>query len=166
MKLDEAKLKFIQTWGALGSNWGISKTMAQVHALLMISKEPLCAEEIMETLNISRGNTNMTVRSLIDWGLVYREIKTGDRREFFRGEKDIYQVGKQIVKIRREREVQPVIQLLNSLQNIDEKNAETEEFKQQMQEIADFTKRSDTLVAKLVEADENWFGKMLMKLMK
>jgi DNA-binding transcriptional regulator GbsR (MarR family) len=166
MKLEEAKLKFIQTWGALGSNWGISKTMAQVHALLMISKEPLSAEEIMETLNISRGNTNMTVRSLIDWGLVYREIKTGDRREFFRGEKDIYLVGKQIVKIRREREVQPVIQLLNSLQDIDEKNAETVEFKQQMQEIADFTKRSDSLVAKLVEADENWFGKMLMKLMK
>lgn len=166
MKLEEAKLKFIQTWGALGSNWGISKTMAQVHALLMISKEPLSAEEIMETLNISRGNTNMTVRSLIDWGLVYREIKTGDRRDFFRGEKDIYLVGKQIVKIRREREVQPVIQLLNSLQDIDEKNAETAEFKQQMQEIADFTKRSDSLVAKLVEADENWFGKMLMKLMK
>jgi hypothetical protein len=55
---------------------------------------------------------------------------------------------------------------LNSLQDIDEKNAETVEFKQQMQEIADFTKRSDSLVAKLVEADENWFGKMLMKLMK
>ena len=166
MKLDEAKLKFIQTWGALGSNWGISKTMAQVHALLMISKNPLSTEEIMETLNISRGNTNMTVRSLIDWGLVYREIKTGDRKEFFRGEKDIYVVGKQIVKIRREREVQPVIQLLNSLQDIDDKNAETEEFKMQMKEIADFTKRSDALVGKLVEADENWFGKMLMKIMK
>lgn len=166
MKLDEAKTKFIQTWGALGSNWGISKTMAQVHALLMINKDPLCTEEIMETLNISRGNTNMTVRSLIDWGLVYREIKTGDRREFFRGEKDIYKVGKQIVKIRREKEVQPVIQLLNSLQDIDEKNTETDEFKKQMKEIADFTKRSDELVGKLVEADENWFGKMMIKLMK
>ncbi len=166
MKLDEAKIKFIQTWGALGSNWGISKTMAQVHALLMISKEPLCTEEIMETLNISRGNTNMTVRSLIDWGLVYREVKVGDRREFFRGEKDIYKVGKQIVKIRREREVQPVINLLNSLQEIDENNNESEEFKKQMKEIADFTKRSDELVGKLVEADENWFGKMMIKLMK
>lgn len=166
MKLDEAKQKFIQTWGALASNWGISKTMAQVHALLMISKEPLCTEEIMETLNISRGNTNMTVRALIDWGLVYREVKVGDRREFFRGEKDIHKVGKQIVKIRREKEVQPVIQLLNSLQDIDEKSTETEEFKKQMKEIADFTKRSDEFVGKLVEADENWFGKMLIKIMK
>src|SRR5688500_11223303 len=109
MKLQEAKSKFIHTWGALGSNWGISKTMAQIHALLMISNEPLCTEDIMETLTVSRGNTNMNVRALIDWGLVYREVKTGDRREFFRAEKDIYKVGKQIVKIRREREVQPVI---------------------------------------------------------
>lgn len=166
MKLDEAKLKFIQTWGALGSNWGISKTMAQVHALLMISNNQLCTEDIMEGLNISRGNTNMTVRSLIDWGLVYREVKTSDRREFFRGEKDIYKVGKQIVKIRREREVAPVINLLNDLQNTDETNAEAAQFKKQMKEIVDFTKKSDALVAKLVEADETWFTKVLLKLMK
>ena len=166
MKLQEAKSKFIQTWGALGSNWGISKTMAQIHALLMISNEPLCTEDIMETLTISRGNTNMNVRALIGWGLVYREVKTGDRREFFRAEKDIYKVGKQIVKIRREREVQPVINLLKDLQSIDEKNAESEQFKKQMKEFAEFTERSVALVGKLVEADENWFGKMLMKLMK
>jgi DNA-binding transcriptional regulator GbsR (MarR family) len=166
MKLQEAKSKFIQTWGALGSNWGISKTMAQIHALLMISNEPLCTEDIMETLTISRGNTNMNVRALIDWGLVYRELKTGDRREFFRAEKDIYKVGKQIVKIRREREVQPVINLLKDLQTIDEKNSESEQFKKQMKEFAEFTERSDALVGKLVEADENWFGKTLMKLMK
>ncbi len=166
MKLQEAKSKFIQTWGALGSNWGISKTMAQIHALLMVSDEPLCTEDIMETLHISRGNTNMNVRALIDWGLVYREVKVGDRKEFFVAEKDIYKVGKQIVKIRREREVQPVINLLHSLQVVDEKNEESDRFKKQMKEFAAFTERSDALVAKLVEADENWFGKVLIKLMK
>lgn len=166
MKLQEAKLKFIQTWGALGSNWGISKTMAQIHALLMVSDQILCTEDIMEALQVSRGNTNMNVRSLIDWGLVYREVKTGDRREFFRAEKDIYKVGKQIVKIRREREVQPVINLLNQLQSIDEKTEEGENFKKQMKEFAEFTERSDALVGKLVEADENWFGKVLMKILK
>jgi DNA-binding transcriptional regulator GbsR (MarR family) len=166
VKLDEAKSKFIQTWGALGSNWGISKTMAQVHALLMVSEEHLCTEDIMEALNISRGNTNMTVRTLIDWGLAHREVKLKDRREFFRGEKDIYKVGKQIVKIRREREVAPVINLLNSLQDIDESSTAGNVFKKQMKEIAEFTQRSDALVGKLVEADENWFGKMMMKMMK
>jgi len=166
MKLEEAKSKFIQTWGAMSSNWGINKTMAQIHALLMISAEALCTEDIMDQLQVSRGNTNMNVRSLIDWGLVYREVKTGDRREFFTAEKDIYKVGKQIVKIRREREVQPVLDLLNNLQAIDESSTESDEFKKQMKAIAGFTERSNALIGKLVEADENWYGKILMQLIK
>ena len=68
MKLTEAKEKFIGSWGALGTNWGISKTMAQIHALLLVSPDPVNTEEIMETLSISRGNVNMNVRALIeDW---------------------------------------------------------------------------------------------------
>ena len=59
MNLPEAKEQFISSWGTLGSNWGVSKTMAQIHALLMISTEPLSTEDIMGALNISRGNTNM-----------------------------------------------------------------------------------------------------------
>src|ERR1700741_4977652 len=101
MKYNEAKDKFIQTWGTLGSSWGISRTMAQVHALLLISPEPLSTEEIMEDLKISRGNSNMNVRDLIDWGLVYKELKAGERKEFFRAEKDIWKVAKQIIKERR-----------------------------------------------------------------
>jgi DNA-binding transcriptional regulator GbsR (MarR family) len=34
MTLQEGKEKFIQSWGTLGSNWGINRTMAQIHALL------------------------------------------------------------------------------------------------------------------------------------
>ncbi|RZK15017.1 MAG: transcriptional regulator, partial [Pedobacter sp.] len=64
MELAAAKLKFIEAWGKLGSEWGINRTMAQVHALLLISPEALTTEEIMETLSISRGNANMTLRDL------------------------------------------------------------------------------------------------------
>lgn len=87
MELKEASDKFIQNWAQLGTNWGINKTMAQIHALLLISKNSLSAEEIMEKLLISRGNTNMNVRALIDWGLVYREYKIGERMEFFRADR-------------------------------------------------------------------------------
>ena len=66
MELDQGKEKFIQSWGTLGSNWGINRTMAQVHALLLICPEALTAEEIMEQLKISRGNANMNIRALID----------------------------------------------------------------------------------------------------
>ena len=72
MKLEEAKEKFVNAWGTLGSNWGINRTMAQVHALLLVSSNPMSAEDIMAELNISRGNANMTVRELINWGLVFR----------------------------------------------------------------------------------------------
>ena len=89
MKLTEGKEKFIQAWGTLGSSWGINRTMAQVHALLLIAPESLCAEDIMEELNISRGNANMNIRALMDWGLVSKELKSGERKEFFSAEKDI-----------------------------------------------------------------------------
>ena len=67
MEYDVAKDKLIQAWGTLGASWGLNRTMAQIHALLMISTESLSAEEIMEELNISRGNANMNIRALIDW---------------------------------------------------------------------------------------------------
>ena len=85
MALEKAKKKFIQSWASLGSNWGINKTMAQIHALFLISEEPLSTEDVMESLQISRGNTNMNIRPLIDWGLLYKEFKVGERREFFTG---------------------------------------------------------------------------------
>ena len=74
MEFQEGKEKFLQVWGTLGSDWGINRTMAQVHALLMISPQALSADEIMEELKISRGNSNMNIRALIDWGLVYKEL--------------------------------------------------------------------------------------------
>ena len=74
MKLPEAKQQFISSWGAFGTHWGINRTMAQIHALLLISPDPLTQDDIMEELNISRGNTNMNIRELINWGLVERVI--------------------------------------------------------------------------------------------
>ena len=97
MDLQEGKEKFIQSWGALGSNWGINRTMAQIHALLLISPEALSADEIMKELQISRGNANMNIRALIDWGLVYKELKTGERKEYFVAEKDIWIVFQNII---------------------------------------------------------------------
>ncbi len=67
MELPVAKDKFIQAWGGFGSQWGINRSMAQVHALLLVSPDPLSTEDVMDQLNISRGNANMNLRALIDW---------------------------------------------------------------------------------------------------
>ena len=89
MQLSESKDQFIQLWGALGSSWGINRTMAQVHALLLISPESLSTEDIMERLSVSRGNANMNLRELMNWNLIYKDLKAGERKEYFRAEKDI-----------------------------------------------------------------------------
>ena len=101
MKLPEAKQQFIQSWGSLATQWGINKTMAQVHALLMSTPGPLNQDEMMEQLNISRGNVNMNIRELINWGLVERVILPGERKEYFTAEKDIWKVAKQVIKERK-----------------------------------------------------------------
>ena len=113
MKLTEARQQFISSWGALGTHWGINRTMAQIHALLLIAPDPLPQDAIMEELGISRGNANMNIRELVHWGLVERVIVPGERKEFFSAEKDIWKVVTRIVKERKKRELEPMLQLLD-----------------------------------------------------
>src|SRR5688572_8200196 len=119
MNLIEAKNQFIQAWGTLGSKWGINRTMAQLHALLMVSPEAMSTEEMMEELNISRGNVNMNIRELMDWGLVEKMHKPGDRKEYFWAEKDIWKITKQVAKERKKRELEPIIKLLEQVSDVE-----------------------------------------------
>jgi DNA-binding transcriptional regulator GbsR (MarR family) len=168
MKLAEGKEKFLQAWGTLGSSWGINRTMAQVHALLMISPEPLTAEEIMDGLNISRGNANMNVRALIDWGLVSKELRPGERKEYFVAEKDIWKVAKQVIKERRRREIEPIMKLLNDLSEIegDKRDKNVKAFTDVIGNIKDVVGKADSTLDVIMKADENWFVNQFMKLMK
>src|SRR6201996_3477957 len=119
MQLAEAKARFIADWGRFGSNWGINRTMAQIHALLLIRPEALSAEDVMTELNISRGNANMNLRELIDWGLVQKVLIPGERREFFAAEKDIWKVARQIVKERKKRELDTMLPVLKELSEVE-----------------------------------------------
>ena len=81
------RMQFIAQWGTLGSSWGINRTMAQIHALLMVAVEPMHTNEIMEELKVSRGNANTNLRELIGWGLIQRIAYPGNRKEYFEAEK-------------------------------------------------------------------------------
>ena len=167
MTLEEGKDKFIQSWGALGSSWGINRTMAQIHALLLISQEPLCAEDIMEELQISRGNTNMNLRALIDWGLVYKELKHGERREFFRAEKEMWEVVKKIIIQRKKKELEPMLKVLDEVSSVDtEGNPEAEEFQKVIRDIKLFSNKADATLDTLTRADSNWFVGTFLKMVK
>lgn len=168
MKLTEGKEKFIQAWGTLGSSWGINRTMAQVHALLLIAPEALSAEDIMEELNISRGNANMNIRALMDWGLVSKEFKPGERKEYFNAEKDIWKVATQVIKERRKRELEPVLKVLNEISAIDgdKKDKDIKAFTDAIGSIKDVVNKADKTLETVIKADENWFVNSFLKLLK
>ena len=166
MKLAEAKLQFIASWGAFGTQWGINRTMAQIHALLLISPDPLNQDDIMEQLNISRGNTNMNIRGLIDWALVERIIITGQRKEYFIAEKDIWKVAKRIMLERKKRELDPMIKLVVQLCDIEDEgnDKDLKAFSDTIQGIKKLSAHADKTLDVMIRADENWFLGSLMKL--
>lgn len=168
MKLTEAKKQFISSWGAFGTHWGINKTMAQIHALLMVSPDPLTQDDVMEELNISRGNVNMNIRELISWGLVDRVIQQGERKEYFTAEKDIWKVATQIIRERKKRELDPMLKLLAQLENIDgdKRDKNIKQFTDTVGGIRKFGKHADQMLELLVKADENWFMSSLVKMFK
>ena len=168
MKLTEARQQFISSWGAFGTNWGINRTMAQIHALLLVSAEPLTQDDMMEELNISRGNVNMNIRELISWGLAERVILPGERREYFSAEKDIWKVVKLIVKERKKRELEPMLKLLDQLEEVegDKKDKNVKAFVETVSGIKKLGKQADKTLDTMIKADENWFVGGLMKLLK
>ncbi len=127
MKYSDARQQLIHRWGQLSTHWGISKTMGQIHALLMISPGPLTADQIIGELNISRGNVSQSLRSLLEWGVIHKAFMPGDRKEYFTSEKDMWKMALQIARERKRRELDPVIQSMQHLQEIDKNSASPEE---------------------------------------
>ncbi|MGN6396224.1 MAG: GbsR/MarR family transcriptional regulator [Mucilaginibacter sp.] len=168
MELTEARQKFIEAWGKLGSEWGINRTMAQVHALLLISPEALTTEEIMEQLSISRGNANMTLRDLIGWGLVEKQHKPGERKEYFFAEKDVWVIARQVAKERRKRELEPVIKILDELSKVqgDAKAPAYKTFHKSVTDINKLAKNVDKTFDAMLKADESWFWGSILKVFK
>ena len=166
MDLIEGKEKFIQAWGALGSNWGVNRTMAQIHALLLLSPEALSAENIMEELKTSRGNANMNIRALIDWGLVHKELIPGQRKEFFVAEKDMWEVVKRIIIQRKKKELEPILRLLNEVGAVDTVNKDNEEFAKIIKDLQLYSSKVDSTLDRLINADSNWFVGTFMKMIR
>lgn len=166
MKFTEAQLEFIQLWGNFGTQWGINKTMAQVHALLLSSEEALSTDDIMETLAISRGGANVNLRELMVWNLVYKSAKPGDRKEFFVAEKDMWEVAKRITRERKRREIEPLMHHLNRLKNVDEADPQSLKFVKLVGDIERLVGRMDKTSDTLMKMEENAFFGSIIRLLK
>ncbi len=115
MVLTKTAREFILHWGEMGSRWGVNRTVAQVHALLYLSPEPLTAEVISEALSVARSNVSTSLRELQNWQLVQATHQLGDRRDFFSTSHDVWSLFLTVVQQRVEREIEPTIAALGRL---------------------------------------------------
>ena len=112
MVLTDAAREFILHWGEMGTRWGVNRTVAQVHALLYLSPEPLTAEEISESLSVARSNVSTSLKELQNWNLIQADSRMGDRRDFFRTSCDVWTLFLTVVEQRVEREIVPTMKML------------------------------------------------------
>ena len=112
-RLTAIREEFVTQWGVMGTQWGINRTMAQIHALLMTSPEPLSTDEVMEALEVSRGNAHTNLKELVNWGLLRIVTRKGDRKEYFEAEKDVWEMFRRIVEQRKRRELDPALETVS-----------------------------------------------------
>lgn len=112
-KLKHARDEFVSQWGALGTQWGINRTMAQIHALLMTVPQPMTTDDVMADLQISRGNAHTNLKELVAWGLIRVVLKKGERREYFEAEKDVWTIFTIVARERKRREIDPALTILH-----------------------------------------------------
>src|SRR5687767_2594772 len=117
-KLITAQDLFIRRWGEMGATWGINRTQAEIHALCYITAVPQCTDDVMERLNISRGNASMSLRALCDWGIIRRLHKRGERREYFESLSDVWEMFSIIAAERKRREMDPVLETIRQCQRM------------------------------------------------
>ena len=155
--LTEARDEFVAQWGAMGTAWGINRTMAQIHALLITVPGSMTTDEIMADLKISRGNAHGNLRELASWGLVRNVIRKGERKEYFEAEKDAWKMFCIIMRERSRREIRPAIGVLQNCaaRTRGLKSPEAAAFNAQIKGLTDFLQLADSLTAKVSGSEQS-----------
>src|SRR3954465_9441533 len=149
--------EFVSQWGAIGSAWGINRTMAQIHALLITTPNPLSTDEVMEDLKISRGNAHGNLRELVSWGLVRSVVRKGERKEYFEAEKDVWKMFCIVIRESRRRELRPAMEVLEQCAERTKglRGTEAAVFNQQIKALRDFLNLSDNIITKISRSEQS-----------
>jgi len=158
--------KFITTWGAMGSSWGINRTLSMIHALLWVTPGALTTEEIMKQLEISRGNANTNLRELVSWGLVRVLAVKGERKDYFEAEKDVWKIFCAVVRGRKQREIDPVLGILKEVSDATEeaKSPEEKEFNRITSELYQFVETSGALMDRVARSERSKILPLLIRI--
>ena len=165
-KLKEVREGFVAQWGVLGTQWGINRTMAQIHALLMTGADPMSTDEVMETLEISRGNAHTNLKDLVNWGLLRIVTRKGERKEYFEAEKDVWEIFRRIVEQRKRRELDPALQTVENCatQTKGMKTKEGKAFHEQMAQLEEFVRFASKMSDRVGSLPHGKAMKLAMKL--
>jgi DNA-binding transcriptional regulator GbsR (MarR family) len=137
--LTPVRQKFILHWGEMGTKWGINRTVAQIHALLFISPQPLNADDIVETLGVARSNVSTSLKELQSWGIVKMVHILGDKRDHFESMKDVWEMFRVVLNERKRREIDPTMQMLDECIADAEKNQATDAYtEQRLRDLREF----------------------------
>lgn len=167
MRLDEGKRKFIDSWGELGINWGVCKSMGQIQGLLLVTKDPLCSEQIMDELQMSRGCVNVNIRALLDWELAHKRFVQGDRKEYFVAEKDAVKMLQSVVRMRKRKELDPMLKILDQISTtLEPKCDDSKEFLRVVKDLNHFSKRAESVLSNMSTVEESWLFGTFMKQMR
>lgn len=161
MKLNPVTEKFILHWGEMGSQWGVNRTMSQIHALLFIIGKPLNAEEITETLGVARSNVSNSIKELQHWGLVQKVSILGDRRDHFTTNTDVWELARIIVVERQKRELEPTVQFLQELMDSPEFEHENNEVKSRIRDTQEFVSTLTTWSSEMLKLPTSILKKVL-----
>jgi len=150
-KMPEAVERFVLQWGNLGGQWGVNRSVAQIHALLFLAEGPMTAEDISEQLGLARSNVSNSIRELIGWKLIRRVPVFGDRRDHYEAEGDMWQILTCIAQGRKEREIDPAIASLRQVLALADGDPKVSKVAHdRLHELNDFMATLDT-----------WFGQMI-----
>lgn len=144
VELSPVMERFILHWGEMGTRWGINRTVAQIHALLYLSTQPLHAEQIMATLGVARSNVSTSLKELQGWGIVRVVHVLGDRRDHFESLSDVWQLFLLILEERKKREIDPTIRLLREcLDELEEDTTAPPQVEKRLKSLLGFFESSD-----------------------
>jgi DNA-binding transcriptional regulator GbsR (MarR family) len=140
VKLTTTAERLVLHWGEMASRWGVSRTVAQIHALLYLTPRPLHAEEIAETLSVARSNVSTSLRELQAWGIVKVSHVLGDRRDYFETVADIWQLFRLILEQRWRREIEPTLMVLGQCLTEAERSGVDAHTRERLQELEAFVR--------------------------
>jgi len=150
-KLPDAVERFVLHWGDLGGQWGVNRSVSQIHALLYLSERPRTADEIAAILGLARSNVSTSIRELMAWNLVRRVPVKGDRREHFEAETDLWEIAMRIAAVRKERELDPAVEALRACVADAERDPK----------LHPLAAKRLTDMLTFVEAMDRWYAQML-----